>query len=220
MKVISLLLSFIFFANTQAQTTDKKLLQITFAPMSLLVPMSGVLEIGMQKDLGKKFALCVDYGLRFNKFSIPVFTQQRNDYRYSKSRVELKYFLKYKEGKSVGIERVYVSLQAFYFPQHYRKDNDWLITNGKSYHYEYSSLDRKASAISSLAGMEVFTKSFVFDFYVGVGVRKLIIQHHPVNAVEGSRSEPTDWGPTPIDLYKGVFYRANFPFGVRIGYKI
>lgn len=37
-----------------------------------------------------------------------------------------------------------LAMQVYYFPQHFRKENSWLLKADKSYHFDYSNIHRTA----------------------------------------------------------------------------
>ena len=213
--------SFLIRNSCYCQNNPNKLFQLRIAPMNLVDPMTGTIQVGVQKRFNSMMAVAFDYGLKFDKLSFSSQKNDRKNYNYYKYKVEIKYFLGGKTSQASQIDHPYFSIQGFYFPQHYRKDNSWLIKNGKSYHFDHSMIDRKAIATSILFGDEHISGRLVFDGYVGVGLKQLNIKHQTTNAVDRPMSWFKEWlSLMPIDQYEGKFYRIHIPFGIKIGYII
>lgn len=194
-------------------------LHVSIAPLNLFDPVTGVVQIGIEKRLSPRIGLSLDYGLKANQFSFYHLKNDRNNYKYYKAKAEVKYFIKVNSPEGSRASHPYISIQGFYFPQQYRKDSSWIVTNGKSYQYTYSNINRKVIAASILVGVQKRVKPrMILDYYAGFGVRRLMIKQQPVDAVEGYRSEPRDWSPMIIDQYEGTFYRAHLAMGIKIGF--
>lgn len=210
--------AFFFIATgAQAQYDSLEILQVRLAPLNLADPWTGVIQVGVQKRFTERIAASLDYGLRCRVAS-RYRNQEREDYRYYKAKAELKYYLFLRRYNYTNFSHPYLAMQAFYFPQHYRKYNDWLVTPGKDYRYEYSDIDRIVSVASLLAGGEVVRDQMVLDFYFGGGVRRINIRHHMTGAVESFYSEPADWGGAFLDRWEGITYRPHLVLGFKVGY--
>lgn len=195
--------------------------RIHIAPLNLLDPYTGVVQIGVQKRFSRRLALVADYGLQFNPLSRK--SDGREDYSYHKFKAELKYFVR--GPKLVGKRRhklvePYYSFQAFYMPQRYHKLGGYIIRDGESYRYDRSDINRKAFSFSLLIGEEITRGRFTIDQYIGVGYRLLKIRHRTVGEVPGFE-EPTDWfNDSPADERESLLSRPHFPMGIKIGYNL
>jgi hypothetical protein len=147
-----LIVSLLSVVSSYCQNQQPSPLQLSIAPLNLFDPVTGVIQIGIEKRLSQKIGVSLDYGLKANPFSFYHLKHSRNNYRYYKAKAELKYFIKVKAtGRSV-ISNPYLSIQGFYFPHQYRKDSNWIVEGGKSYQYDYSNIDRKVVVASILLG--------------------------------------------------------------------
>ena len=205
--------------GAQAQSDSVEILRVHIAPLNLADPWTGVIQVGVQKRFTERLAASLNYGLRCRVAS-RYQNEEREHYRYYKAKAELKYFLFLRRYNYTNFSHPYLAVQAFYFPQHYRKYNEWLLTTGKDYRYEYSDIDRIVSVASLLAGGEVVRDRMVMDFYFGGGVRRIRIRHHMTGAVEAGYSEPADWGGAFLDRWEGTTYRPHLVLGFKVGYSI
>lgn len=202
-----------------SQRDTNEVVRVTVAPLNLLDTRTGVIQLGVQKRFTERLALALDYGFRCNV--LPGYRRSdRKDYGYYKAKAELKYFLQWKNGHETLIRNPYLSLQGLYFPQHYRKYNDWLVKDGKNYHYEYSDITRRVTVASFILGNEEVWNRVVMDYYFGLGVRRITLRHDMTGAVEGFRPEPKDWGGNELDLFEGTFYRPHIALGFKVGYSL
>ena len=216
----AMLICLFFTDDSYCQTDPARIFQVRIAPLNLFDPITGVVQVGVEKRFSSRIGASFDYGLKFNKLSISAREYGRKDYHYHKYKAEIKYFFKTKASSRWSIkENLYLSIQAFYFPQHYRNENDWLVRNRKSYHFDYSNISRKVAVASILIGNEQICGRFIFDVYCGVGIRKLAIKHQPFNLVANEMPMAKEWiNLVPIDRYEGNFYRPHFANGVKLGY--
>ncbi|MDO6391120.1 hypothetical protein Q4E40_13355 [Pontibacter sp. BT731] len=199
------------------QRAEEKI-RFHIAPLNFFDPVTGVLQIGVQKNLHQRFALSIDHGFKMQTFRNLVMDgeSERKNYRYSKTKAELKYFV----GQPRSVASSYLSVEGMYFPQQYVKEKDQLVRNNISYRYEYSDITRTVWVTSLKYGVELKTNNFVFDPFFGLGVRRLSIAHQPVGLVEYEYFEESDvWFP-PIDRKEGIFYRPHVSMGVKVGYII
>lgn len=209
----------LFLEQSYSQTIPDKPLQLRIAPLNIIDPATGVIQVGVQKKFTSRWALSFDYGLRFNNLIFQDIKKERKEYRYSKSKAEIKYFFKSKTRYTSKGDDMYIALQGFYFPQQYRKDNSWLIRNRTSYQYSYSNISRNVAVASVLMGGEHVRGRLITDYYVGLGIRKMTIRHQPVNMVARQRLESKEWvNITPVDHNEGIFYRPHYAIGFKIGY--
>lgn len=218
-KAFPFVLFFLLSISSSAfgQLAEEKI-RFHIAPLNFFDPITGVLQIGVQKNLHQRFALSLDHGFRMQTFRhlMSDGESDRKKYKYSKTKAELKYFI----GKNASVAFPYLSVEGMYFPQQYVKEKDHLVRNNISYRYEYSDITRTVWVTSLKYGVELKTNNFVFDPFFGLGVRRLSIAHQPVGLVEYEYFEETDvWFP-PIDRKEGIFYRPHVSMGVKVGYII
>ena len=104
-----------------AHSQETRVLQITVAPLSIIDPLTGVFQAGMQQRLNYRLALSIEYGLKFNFLSYYSYNTERKNYHYSKSRIQLKYFIK-RPGSNANKDKTpYMALQVFIFPNPIQK---------------------------------------------------------------------------------------------------
>ncbi|SIT79768.1 hypothetical protein [Pontibacter indicus] len=213
-----LLLNFLLMNSKAYSQPTEEMVRFHIAPLNFLDPISGVLQVGVQKNLSQRFALSMDHGFKLQTFRkiMSEGESERKNYKYSKTKAELKYFM----SDAASEVRSYIAVEGMYFPQEYEKEHDYLIKNGTSYRYESSQIDRTVWTTSLKYGVEVKVNNFVIDPFLGLGVRRLSIEHQPVGLLEDELYAPTDlWFP-PIDRKEGVFYRPHVAMGVKVGYVI
>lgn len=215
LKTFLLGTAFLFYVGAHSQGDSLEVLQVRLAPLNLADPWTGVIQVGVQKRFTERIAVGLDYGLKC-RLATRYRNEEREDYRYYKAKAELKYYLFLRRYNYTNFKRPYLAVQAFYFPQHYRKYNDWLVTPGWDYRYEYSDIDRMVSVASLLAGGEVLRNKVVLDFYFGGGVRRINIRHHMTGAVEATYHDE-DWG-AKLDRWEGITYRPHMVWGIKVGY--
>jgi len=199
------------------QKSIDKQLQIRISPLSLIDPVTSVIQVGLQKQINKKLAASVDYGFKYLSFYDPY---GRKNYQYSKSRVELKYFIKLKNKSSAALVSPYLAVEGLYLPQKFRKENEWIFKDQKSYKYEYSNINRQVWVYNLKFGKEyTIREKFIFDKYIGIGIRKLTITQNAFGEVESLYDEPVDMpSGSSIDWQDGIYYRPNFLLGFKVGY--
>jgi len=146
----------------------------------------------------------------------------RQNYRYSKSKIELKYFIALKRKKPDSEDFPYVAVEGFYFPQKYRKENEWILRDGTSFRYEYTNVNRQVLVASLKLGMESpLSKRWTIDNYIGLGIRKMIISQVAFGETEEPYYEPVDRIYTSSTDWKdGVYYRPHISLGFKLGYLI
>lgn len=139
------------------------------APYNFFDPITGVLQIGAHKHIHQRFALSLDHGFKMQTFRniITDGKNERKNHRYSKTKAELKYFIR----KNASVAFPYLSVEGMYFPQKYVKESDYLITNNSYYRYDFSNIKRTVWVASMKYGLEVKVSNFVFDHFIGIGVR-------------------------------------------------
>lgn len=219
MKTKALILFSLLVLSRSAlgQSAEEKI-RFHFAPLNFFDPITGVLQIGAQKNLHPRWALSLDHGFKMQTFHKLIMEGEsdRKNYRYSKTKAEVKYFV----SKKATVALPYLSVEGMYFPQKYVKENDELILNNTYYRYEYSDIKRTVWVTSLKFGLEAKLNNFVLDQFFGLGVRRLSIAHQPVGLVELAYFEETDvWFP-PLDRNEGVFYRPHVSMGFKVGYII
>lgn len=221
LKLFCLFFTFaVFSPSAYSQIKEEKALRITFSPLGLVDPITGNIQLGFQKSLSEKWALSIDFGLKFDKASWYHYNNtERFDYKYSKYKLELKrFFVSNFIRSSMG--RTYVSAQGFYFPQRYVKYNSYVSKNFTGYRYDRSDITRNVFATSVLLGDERTGKNMTFDYFFGFGIRQLNIKHQISGAIA-----PSD-GPKDCTLYceddlrEGITYKPNVILGFKIGYQI
>jgi len=216
-QIFSIVVLLLFSTTCFGQTSDNKQLQIRISPLGLIDPVSSVIQLGLQKQLNKRLAISIDYGFKYLSFYDPM---NRKDYKYSKSRAELKYFVKLKNKSSGTSVSPYLAVEGLFLPQKFRKEDEWIFRDHKNYKYEYSNINRQVLVANLKFGKEVWiNNSFIFDKYIGIGVRKLTITQNAFGEVESIYDEPMDLpSGSSIDWHNGIYYRPNLLVGFKIGY--
>jgi hypothetical protein len=217
-KAISFfLLTLLLIGSSAYSQSEEEKIRITVAPLNLFDPVAGVLQVGIQKNLNQRLALSLDHGFKMQTFKNLIFEHgnDRKNYRYSKTKAELKYFI----GKPTSIATSYLSLEGMFFPQKYVKERGQLVRDTTRYRYEYSDINRTVWVASLKYGVEFKFNNFVFDHFYGLGVRRLSIKHQPFGLVDDEYFEDAYVWPT-IDRKEGVFYRPHLSLGLKVGYII
>ncbi|PKV63312.1 hypothetical protein [Pontibacter ramchanderi] len=210
------LLTLLLVSGSAFGQSPEEKIRLHIAPFNFFDPVTGVLQVGAQKNFSQRFALSLDHGFRMQTFRklLSDGESDRKNYKYSKTKAELKYFV----GKGNPVTSSYLSMEAMYFPQSYRKENAYLIRNEQHYRYTTSQIDRTVWVTSLKYGIEVRFSSFVLDHFFGLGLRRLSIAHQPSDLQEAEFYEETDvWFP-PLDRNEGVFYRPHVAMGLKVGY--
>jgi hypothetical protein len=212
------LLFLLLFSSSAFSQSEEEKIRIHIAPYNFFDPITGVLQIGVQKNLNPRFALSLDHGFKMQTFRnlITDGESERKNYKYSKTKAELKYFVR----EPTSYASSYISMEGMYFPQKYVKENDYLTRNNIYYRYEYSHIDRTVWVTSLKYGMEFKVSNFVFDHFFGLGVRRLSIAHQPSDLIESEYYQEADISFPSIDRNEGVFYRPHVSMGLKIGYII
>lgn len=217
-KAFPVVLLFLLLMSRSAfsQSAEGKI-RFHIAPYNFFDPITGVLQVGAQKHIHQRFALSLDHGFKMQTFRnlITDGEGERKNYRYSKTKAELKYFVR----KDASFAFPYLSLEGFYFPQKYVKENSNLFTNNSYYRYDYSDIKRTVWVASLKYGLESKVNNFVFDHFFGLGVRRLAIAHQPFGLMEVEYYDDADVWPT-LDRNEGVFYRPHVSMGLKVGYII
>jgi hypothetical protein len=200
-----------------SQSSEEKI-RFHIAPLNLLDPKTGVLQVGVQKHIHQRLALSLDHGFQLQTFKNMLYGSysDRNNYKYSKTKAELKYFVREHTSDIFS----YISLEGMYFPQEYVKEKEYLFRNNISYRYDYSNIDRTVWVASLKYGTEIKYNRFVYDTFFGLGVRRLSIAHQPFGLIEQEYIGEVDISFPPIDRNEGVFYRPHVSLGVKLGYLI
>jgi hypothetical protein len=220
-----LFLLFFLSGEVRSQEFDRKL-QVTLAPLNLFDPVTGVLQVGIQKNFQGGLALSLDHGVRMNPYGLfsrgdlPLFFRlgaEREDYRYSKTRMEVKRYFGPSYRRPFSKFLPYLSLEALYFPQKYRKEDDWIFREGESFLYEHSQVRRNVWVASLKIGKEARYGRMMFDQFVGLGMRNVSIRHQTfgeVATVFEGRGMPLG----KKDWKEGVSTLPHLSLGFKIGY--
>jgi hypothetical protein len=218
-KASSFLLFILLLVSSSAfsQSTGEKI-RIHISPLNSFDPRTSVLQVGVQKNVGQRFALSLDHGFKMQALQKLIYEGEgdRQDYRYSKTKAELKYFLTEPSLTVVP----YLSTEGMYFPQKYVKENANLIRDNINYRYTSSKIDRTVWTASLKYGTEIKLNRFVLEHFFGLGVRRLSIAHQPVGLVEEEFYQEADISFPPIDRKEGVFYRPHVSLGIKVGYML
>jgi len=204
--------------NRSRLTSSSTWRQVYIKPFSLIDLGTGTIQVGAEDKWNDRLSLSVDYGIRFTPLSYQSKTTDRKNYRYSKTNVELKYFLHPTRSRnSDGLH--YFSLRGFYFPQRYQLNNGFVNLDSGSYLYQYSDLKRIVWTLTLISGHQFNKNRWMYNPYFGVGIRSIHLQQHPYNLTPGMPGGLVDWDfSSHIERSRGTFYRPNFAAGVTIGY--
>ncbi len=207
--------------SIMAPSTPKleKTWELYWKPLALFDPVTATVQAGFQKTITRRFAVAFDYGLQMPALSIYYKKSERQDYRYSKSMLELKYYLKKVRRMEAADGYHYVSLRGFYFPQTYTKTNDYVTLDDVSYHYDVSNIKRTVFSFDALFGYQLYSKRFSYNPYVGLGLRSITIQHHAQGLQPGFEADIPDFHFTSLDRQQGTFLRPDLVLGFRFGYR-
>lgn len=158
----------------------------------------------------------------FHVLSYAYKNSDQENYRYSKSCLEVKYV--FNKNKPNGLKNpiVYLGFRAFYFPQRYRLHNEFVWLDSAFYRYNYSDLKRNVWTFDLTNGYEFsIGRRFVYNTYFGFGVRILQLNQHPSNLEPGMMpTHAVEDLSSHIYRYIGTFYRPNLVSGIRIGYRL
>ncbi len=217
-KASSFLLLILLLVGSSAfgQDTGEKI-RIHISPLNSFDPKTSVLQVGVQRNISQRFALSLDHGFKMQAFQKLIYEGEgdRQDYKYSKTKAELKYFLKEPSLTVVP----YLSTEGMYFPQKYVKENSNLIRNDIHYRYTSSKIDRTVWTASLKYGTEIKLNRFVLEHFFGLGVRRISIAHQPVGLIVDEFYGESDVWPT-LDRKEGVFYRPHVSLGIKVGYML
>jgi hypothetical protein len=202
------------FAADSTGTTGLGLknVQLRWAPLSLIDLRTPALQGGIQLNFGERLGFSAEYGHQYAPFiGKQIYKDNR---KYFKIRSEIKYFYL----KDPDDRMPYFSAEFFYVPEKYRLHNDWLYMPDGQYSFTYSDVSREILGFALKKGYEIsVTPKFSFDFYTGIGVRKITVKHAPVNL------EPTDvfteWGNSK-DKEDGIKFKPHIALGIKAGYVI
>ncbi|WP_460892203.1 hypothetical protein [Rufibacter soli] len=207
------------FSQDHLQEPAVERMRVHLAPLNFFDPVTAVLQVGAQKQLSDRFSLSLDHG--FKSFAVKKLMERENErqnQRYSKTKVEIKYFLGRQNQATLSRVFPYLSVEGMYFPQEYSKENDWIHKESASYMYAYSYINRKVWVASLKYGKETRYRKVVIDKFIGIGVRYMSIRHRQTTGeVEGIYDEPTDISFPPIDRQEGTFWRPHISLGVKFG---
>lgn len=208
-----------------SQAFDRKL-QLTFAPLNLFDPVTGVFQMGLQKNFLGGTALSVEHGVKVNMYSLLGNGDQslsvglrggRKDYRYSKTRVEVKRYFGPSQRRPLSRALPYVSFEVLYLPQKYGKEDDWIFREGQSFRYDYSNIRRNVWVASLKMGKEERYGRMMFDQFVGLGMRNVSIRHQTFGEVAAD----FEAGGMPLgkkDWKEGVSVLPHLSLGFKVGY--
>ncbi len=222
LSCLILIFILICFGNAaQAQVNSDSASIISIAPANLFDPLTGTLQFGIQKRFNKRMAVSADYGFKLNTFSYYAHggRSDRLNYRYSKIKLELKYFIRPQRRHNNDLGEPYFAIQWFYFPQRYSKDSSWLLTDKGSFKYAYSNIRRRANAFSLVSGHQKVKGRYVFDTYLGFGIRIINIRHSPFNLVPEQYFSKGIFSES-LDYKEGTFFRPHLVFGFKMGYML
>lgn len=218
-KAWPFLLLLLLMSKSAFSQSDNRHIRLHVAPLNLFDPVSGVLQVGIQKNFNQRIALSLDHGIKLDVFKYVRDGTDREDYKYTKSKAELKYFIGLKSKDSSSTVFPYLSVEGMFFPQKYRKENSRIFREEGSFWYDYSNIKRTVWVASIKYGREKRYKRTAFDFNMGIGVRRMSIEHQAFGLVK-DLLEPRGYFLPPIDTKEGVFYRPHVSLGFKVGYVI
>lgn len=215
-----LLLLLLLMSRSAFSQSDNRHIRLHVAPLNLFDPLTGVLQVGIQKNFNQRIALSLDHGIKLDVFKYVRDGTDREDYKYTKSKAELKYFIGLTSKDSSSTVFPYLSVEGMFFPQKYRKENSRLLREEGTFRYDYSNIKRTVWVASLKYGREKRYKRTAFDFNIGIGVRRISIEHQTFGLVEEDEPGLMHSFLSPIDTKEGVFYRPHISLGFKVGYSI
>ena len=222
--LLSLILATLLVTQATAQEFKKTSFQIRFSPLTLLDPRAAAIQVGLQATLKNQIGFSVDYGLPFKNLSKQLYTNpdlQAEQHHFFKIRAEAKYFMPPSWITPVPNSKLYCSAEVFFSPEEYRKKDDWLLVDEAAYHYDYSEVNRQLLGFCLKVGIErIVGRKLVLDVFFGPGLRRVKVDHEPVNAVLREYDPPVDFYIEPVDKREGTFNRLHLGLGFKAGFII
>ncbi|ALJ00131.1 hypothetical protein DC20_15575 [Rufibacter tibetensis] len=214
-----LLISNVAFSQSYSEEEFLEIekLRVHFAPLNLFDPVTGVLQLGVQKTFSQRLAVSLDHGMKMKVFDRGGTGKQ--GHTYSKTKAELKYFLDIK--KRVIWSRVfsYLAIEGMYFPQKYSREDNWVYRGTTYYRYDYSKINRPVWVASLKYGQETRYRKVVIDKFIGLGVRRLSVKHQTIGERE-DHFDHDEWSIGFRDIEEGIFEMIHVSLGVKFGLPI
>jgi len=177
--------------------------------------------------MNNNIAFSLEGGLRFSQLADKLYKREDpvfQRHRYGKIRSEFKYLFKLKRNWfGIGpYGRNYLGLESFLIPMRYRNSKDYIYLDNKPYRYEYSDIKKNILGWCLKSGREVpIGDHLILDNFLGIGVRRVKINHKPVGLIEDPLYEDESFGfGLSSDREEGIFYRLHLAWGLKIGYII
>jgi len=198
-----------------------------FSPLALIDLGSPVIQMGGQVLMNDDIAFSLEGGLRFSQLADKLYNRESpvfQRHRYGKIRTEFKYLFELKRNWfGIGpYGRNYLGLESFLIPMSYRNLKDYIYLDNKPYRYEYSDIKKNVLGLCLKSGREVpIGNHLILDNFLGIGVRRVKIDHKPVGMIEEPLYEDENFGfGLSSDREEGIFYRLHLAWGFKIGYII
>ncbi|WP_259016199.1 hypothetical protein [Emticicia fluvialis] len=231
-QFILILLANMFFLNLSLaqDSLQKKHLIVKFAPLAMF-DVDNTFQMAAEHNLsGKRWTLSEEFGYGTGKANLwgNSFNSSKSDFRENfRAKIEAR---KYKE----AFTGRYAAYELFYkqINDRYSKNVARECENGACNYYETVSypVNKFVVGLTAKIGYQLrirdeFKKNtkFVFDFYVGAGIRRIIINHHDNS---GPGEDYWNYGRKSLFDNSGLGYkdaRFNIPhlaLGFKLGYII
>jgi len=189
------------------------------SPLSALDLVLPNLQLGAEYQVNR-FGIELDYGIPLynSLFATPHGIADRN---YYKVRTELKYFGSFPRNP-IKQRKGYLGLEYFVVQEVFSdKDGNFIDRRGDAFHFDNDHVNYSVHGLCAKLGYYRYTGRFVFDLFVGLGIRGVQVHHEPVGAIpDPSFHAVNEWSFGPPYRWETDFKNIHLSLGFKVGYLI
>jgi|GEM_PF-2679021 len=177
-----LALSFSVRAQNSAERLAPERLLLKLAPLTLFDPSTSALMLGLEYRPIPRLGLELDYGFRFTGLQPFYWNRDKENLRYQKVKVEVRYYIPRNEKM-----QWYVAGEAFYVPQEYDLKKGNFYRGGEFRAYDRAHIEREVRGAALKAGMmRRLGRKLWLDTAFGLGVRHREVRYETINERPGN----------------------------------
>ncbi len=207
----------IVYENRQASFAPA--LALKFSPLATQDPMASTLLGGIEYRVSPRFGVEASYGHQYTALRLSTLglIDGRNDYKYSKFKLELRRYLEPRT-KNPNQE-TFFSLQTFVTPQRYTRYGNNFYRYGRYVTYDRAFVEKDIAGFNLKLGSQwhVYT-NWLIETAIGVGARYVDTRYDMLNERKAS-----ELGKSQSNMFNqiekpGTKANIDFELAFKIGY--
>ncbi|MBI5914938.1 MAG: hypothetical protein HY842_06140 [Bacteroidetes bacterium] len=193
--------------------TDRIAFKIT--PTSLFNPHVACILPGLEVKINQNISVEFEYGIQYEKLGLAEWNWYKKDWNYHKIKGGVRYNVPLGETASY-----YFEAEVFTVDQQYYKTDGYVrLANRQAYRFEKSDIERDTRGFCFNYGVTGwFARHFFVEFYCGVGLKWVSIDHELFNESAVDNIPEHEWIIfPPRDQSEGEWSLLHADAGIKVG---